>query len=93
MTTQTQFEPFAEIIRRALAERRASREDLEQHPEHKAPRYVVRMCEQLTRAIHSAGNHSVTLAEVVRLETSCTGADYHHKLALRSSRLAHIAVA
>ncbi|NMY91694.1 MULTISPECIES: hypothetical protein [Pseudomonas] len=93
MPIHSQYEPFAEIIRLALAERRASRENLERHPEHKVPRYAVRMCEQLTRAIHSAGNHSVTLAEVVRLETSCTGADYHCKLALRASRLAHSAAA
>ncbi|MFU0489985.1 hypothetical protein [Pseudomonas syringae] len=41
-----------------------------------------------TRAIHDAGNRGVTQAEVVRLESTCTGADYDHKFALRSNRLA-----
>lgn len=88
MTTQTEYEPFASIIQCSLAGRSAEKTDLERHPEHSAPRYVVRMCEALTLAINEAGNHGVTLAEVVRLESTCTGADYHHKLALRSHRLA-----
>lgn len=85
-----EYEPYAEIIQNALAGRSASKADLDRHPEHNAPRYIVRMCEALEQAIHDAGNHSVTLADIVRLESTCTGADYHHKLALRSYRLAHI---
>lgn len=88
MATQTEYEPFAGIIERALAERSVAKGDFERHPEHNAPRYVVRMCEELTQAIQAAGNQGVTLAEVVRLESTCTGIDYHHKLSLRSQRLA-----
>lgn len=93
MTTQTDYEPFAGIIQLALAGRNAAKGDLARHPELNAPRYVVRMCEALTQAIHDAGNQGVTLAEVIRLESTCTGADYQHKLALRSHRLAHGAAA
>ncbi|AVK02502.1 hypothetical protein CSB93_7076 (plasmid) [Pseudomonas paraeruginosa] len=51
------------------------------------------MCEELTCAIRDAGNQGVTLAEIVRLERTCTGTDYLHKLALRCYRLAHRAAA
>ncbi|MCS7526927.1 hypothetical protein N0609_11495 [Pseudomonas aeruginosa] len=93
MTNPTEFEPFAGIVQRALAGRDATKGDLETHPEHNAPRYVVSMCEALTKAIHDAGHKQVTLAEVVRLEGTCTGADYSHKLAMRCHRLAHGATA
>lgn len=88
MTIRPEFEPFAGIIQRALAGRSAAKGDLARHPEHGAPGYVVRMCEALTEAIHDAGNHAATLVEVVRLESTCTGADYHHKFALRCYQLA-----
>ncbi|MFU5275013.1 hypothetical protein ACM7YY_09815 [Pseudomonas aeruginosa] len=93
MTNPTEFEPFAGIVQRALAGRDATNGDLETHPEHNAPRYVVSMCEALTKAIHDAGHQQVTLAEVVRLEGTCTGADYSNKLAMRCHRLAHGATA
>lgn len=85
-TTEFGYEPFATIIQQALAGR-SGKADLEKHPEHQAPRYVVRMCEELTRAIQDAGNQAVTLTEIVCLESTCTGADYHQKLALRCHRL------
>lgn len=85
-TLKSEYEPFATIIQQALAGR-SDKSDLEKHPEHHAPRYVVRMCESLTRAIQDAGNQDVTLADVVRLESTCTGADYPQKLALRCHRL------
>lgn len=91
MTSQIEFEPFAGIVLRALADRDAASGDLETHPEYKAPRYVVSMCEVLTEAIQEAGQREVTLAEVLRLESTCTGADYSHKLAMRCHRLAHCA--
>ncbi len=93
MSIQGEYEPFAGIIQRALAERSATDGDLDKHPEHNAPKYVVRMCEALAQAIHDSGNEGVTLAEVVRLESTCTGSDYSHKLALRSHVLAFGAVA
>ncbi len=93
MTSPTEFDPFAGIIQRALTARRTSKLDHEQHPDHAAPRYVVRMCEALTQAIHDAGNPSITLADVVRLESTCTGADYAHKFAMRCHRLALSAAA
>lgn len=89
MTNQTEYEPFAGIIRKALVARGAAKgADLSLHPEHSVPAYVVRMCEALTQAINSHGNEAVTLDEVIRLERTCTGADYHHKFALRCHRLA-----
>lgn len=86
MTTQTDYEPFAAIIHQGLAER-GSKGAIDRHTDHIAPRYVVQMCEALIRAIHDAGNPSVTLAEVVSLESTCTGTDYAHKLAMRCHRL------
>lgn len=88
MTMQTEFEPFAAIIQQGLA-KRSAKGAVDTHPEHSAPRYVVSICEALTKAIREAGNPGVTLAAVVRMESTCTGADYVHKLALRSHRLAH----
>ncbi|HBO2935149.1 TPA: hypothetical protein L4R50_000143 [Pseudomonas aeruginosa] len=93
MISQTEFEPFAGIVQRALAGRDAASGDLETHPEYKAPRYVVDMCETLTYAIQDAGHPEVTLAEVLRMESTCTGADYSHKLAMRCHRLAYCATA
>lgn len=87
MLTQTDHERFAAIIQRGLAERSA-KGALDRHPEHNAPLYVVRMCRELTRAIQDAGNSAATLTEVIRLESTCTGADYCHKLAMRCHRLA-----
>ncbi|ERX93959.1 TPA: hypothetical protein ACPH4X_003792 [Pseudomonas aeruginosa] len=92
MTKQTNYEPFAMIIHRGLAER-SVKGALDRHPEHNTPCYLVRMCEELTCAIRDAGNQGVTLAEIVRLERTCTGTDYLHKLALRCYRLAHRAAA
>lgn len=85
-TYGTEYEPFAAIIQQALSGR-SGKGALDRRPEHNAPTYVVRMCEALTRAIQDAGNPGVTLAELVRLESTCTGADYHQKLALRCHRL------
>ncbi|NWD57492.1 hypothetical protein HX878_22465 [Pseudomonas veronii] len=87
MTAKTEYEPFATIIQQGLAERRG-KDAMDRHPEHNAPRYVVWMCDAMTRAIHDAGNEGVTLADVVRLESTCTGADYHHKFAMRCHHLA-----
>lgn len=88
MTNQTEYEPFAGIISKALEARGAAKGDLSLHPEHRVPAYVVRMCVALTQALNSHGNEAVTLDEVIRLERTCTGADYHHKFALRCHRLA-----
>ncbi|AVK09527.1 hypothetical protein CSC43_6965 [Pseudomonas aeruginosa] len=46
------------------------------------------MCTSLTEAVHKAGNQAVTLEQLIRLESTCTGTDYQHKLALRCNRLA-----
>lgn len=83
---ETDYEPFAAIIQQALAGR-SGKGNLDRHPEHNAPRYVVVMCEILAQTIQSAGNTGVTVADIVRLESTCTGADYHQKLALRCHRL------
>ena len=57
-------------------------------PQYEVPVYVVDMCEALVRAVNAAGAESTTLAEMIRLERTCTGADYHHKLAMRCRQLA-----
>jgi hypothetical protein len=87
MATHIEHEPFSGIIQEALTKRGTAQRDHALHPELRTPLYVVRMCESLVRAIQEAGNQAVTLAEVVRLESACTGADYHHKLAMRCHRL------
>lgn len=88
MDELTDYEPFAGIIQRALAKRGSADSDLDRHPEYGTPKYIVRMCEALMQAINETGNHRTTLADVVRLESTCTGTDYHHKLAMRCQRLA-----
>lgn len=92
MNTQTDQEPFAAIIQQGLA-KRSAKGAMDKRNEHNAPHYVVSMCEALTQAIHEAGNPSITLADVVRLESTCTGADYAHKFAMRCHRLALSAAA
>lgn len=86
MTMQTEHLPFTGIIQRALSKRGAGSVNL--HPVYKIPMYVVSACEQLLVALREKGNDSVTLDEVIRLEGTCTGADYQTKLALRCHRLA-----
>lgn len=82
------FEPYWGIVDKALAVRSRSQADLDQHPEYKAPLYVVRMCESLAGAIKQQTGKVVPLSELIRLESTCTGADYHHKLSMRCHRLA-----
>lgn len=87
MADQSDGEPFDTIIQQALAGRRAVVGECDRHPNHNAPRYVVRMCEALTELIHDMGNQNVTLEDLLRLERTCTGTDYQQKLALRCHRL------
>ncbi|MFT0182819.1 hypothetical protein ACMSIO_20585 [Pseudomonas benzopyrenica] len=46
------------------------------------------MCAVLARAATERSGRDVPLDDVIRLERTCTGADYHHKLALRCAQLA-----
>lgn len=85
---QRDYEPYWGIVDQALAGRSRSPADLEQHPEYKAPLYVVRMCEALARAIEQQTGKAVPLSEVIRLESTCAGADYQRKLSMRCCRLA-----
>lgn len=85
MTTTNDYDTFARIIDKALSERTAA--DLAPLPGRTAPAYVVRMCETLLLAIRETGNEAVTLDDLIRLEATCTGADYHHKFAMRAQRL------
>ncbi len=77
------YEPYTSIISQALAERRNQPDSVRPHPDHKAPRYVVALCDDLAKAISKAGVAPVSLAQVLRLEATCTGTDYADKLALR----------
>lgn len=88
MATKTDCQPFAAIIRKG-ANACHAKESRSKHPEHDAPRYVVQMCEELTQAIQDAGNKTVTLADVLSLEDTCVGADYHQKFAQGCHHLAH----
>ncbi|ONN71267.1 hypothetical protein BVL52_11910 [Pseudomonas oryzihabitans] len=84
---QMDYEPFAGIIQRALQARGTAEGDLARDPRYLAPGYVVRMCAALARAATERSGRDVPLDDVIRLERTCTGADYH-KLALRCAQLA-----
>jgi hypothetical protein len=62
-------------------------EDRKINQQHKAPGYVVKTCMALVDQIHADGNTAVTLDDVLRLERTCTGADYTFKLAMRCFEL------
>lgn len=83
---QPKQETFTAIIECALSNRSDANRSL--HPHHKVPGYVVSMCEELVGVLHACGNDSATLNDIIRLEGTCTGADYQAKLALRCQRLA-----
>lgn len=80
MSTQSVNEPYSSIIQQALTKRGHDADDFSRHPQYSAPNYVVRMCTSLTEAVHKAGNQAVTLEQLIRLESTCTGTDYQHKL-------------
>jgi hypothetical protein len=88
IVTQVDYEPFAGTIQRALQARGTEEGDLARDPKHQAPRYVVQMCEALAVAAAEHSGRDVRLHEIIRLERTCTGADYHHKLAMRSAHIA-----
>lgn len=87
MQAQNGYEPYAGIIDRGLSQRRAQGA-CARNPQYSAPQYVVDMCEALATAINERGGLDVTVHAVVTLEGTCTGTDYHHKLAMRCQRLA-----
>ena len=89
MTTASkhELEPYWGIVGAGLASRRAMPGAMNISPEHKAPQYVVTLCEALLAQLQSAGANDVTLKDLTRLERTCTGADYKHKLALRCLQL------
>lgn len=89
MRRPQEYEPFWSLIDKALSDRKKNSAALAKHPDLNAPLYVVELCEALLQAIHNQGNKSVTLKEVAMLESTCTGADYQHKLAMRCFRLAN----
>lgn len=82
------FEPYASIIGCALANSGTAKGDRRPHPRYEVPIYIVDMCQALVHAVNDAGGGPMTLAEMIRLERTCTGADYSHKLAMRCHQLA-----
>lgn len=82
-----QHQPFAEIIQRALAARGQQEGDNQLHSDCRVPNYVVSMCKALRDAINQQSATQTTLAAVLRLEGTCTGADYAQKLALRCHKM------
>lgn len=83
------FEPYASIIESALLKRGTQAGDRQIHPVHKQPEYLVRLCNVLASKIQAAGNTSVTLEDVLRVERSACGhTDYEHKFAFYCAQLA-----
>ncbi|MNR59808.1 hypothetical protein D3C85_1811460 [compost metagenome] len=66
-----------------------TKNDFITHSEYGAPTYVVRMCEALVQEVNATCDRGTTLAEVLLLESTCTGADYQRKLTLHCQRLAN----
>lgn len=87
MTAGAPYQPFAAIIDQALAERTAGGADMTLDANHRVPGYVVQLCKRLAEACIQAGRTEVTLNQLLRLERTCTGADYASKLAMRVGRL------
>lgn len=87
MTTDIEYQPSAGIIDQALAERRNGRAYMTLDPHHRVPGYVVQLCERLAIALVDRGHTGVTLEQLLRVERTCTGADYASKLAMRVDRL------
>lgn len=90
---QNELGPYWTLVVKGVAARLESRAANRQSAEHKVPQYVVALCEALLVQIHADGASHVTLSDVIRLEATCTGADYQHKLALRCQQLSCPAVA
>lgn len=88
-----ELDPYWGIVGAGLVSRRTMPGAMHVSPEHKAPQYVVALCEALLGQLHSTGANDVTLRELTRLEATCTGADYQHKLALRCLQLERSVVA
>ncbi|WP_338924616.1 hypothetical protein V0M98_33915 (plasmid) [Pseudomonas silesiensis] len=83
------FEPYASIIESALLKRGTQAGDRQINPVHKQPEYLVRLCNVLASKIQAAGNPSVTLEDVLRVERSACGhSDYEHKFAFYCADLA-----
>lgn len=81
--TDHRLDPYWSIIMRALASRGDIKDDGDRHPDFNAPKHVVWMCEALLTRLREAGVRDVALNDVLRLESTCTGADYAEKLARR----------
>lgn len=87
MQGHIEYEPYSGIISRALSKRR-SLGACDRDSQYKVPKYVVEMCEGLATAINRGSQHVVTVQALILLESTCTGTDYHRKLAMRCQRLA-----
>ncbi|MBX6653747.1 hypothetical protein ISF12_10870 [Pseudomonas aeruginosa] len=77
------YDEIANVIARVRAAPQSG--DHERDLEHDVPRGIVRLCEAVTDKMVAMGATTVTVAEVIRLEATCTGSDYWHKLPLRCS--------
>jgi hypothetical protein len=86
-SSKHELEPYWGIVGAGLSSRRVMSGAMNVIPEHKAPQYVVTLCEALLAQLHSVGATHLTLKDLTRLEATCTGADYQHKLALRCLQL------
>lgn len=76
------YDEIASVIARVRAAPQSG--DHERDLVHNVPRGIVRLCEAVTDKMVGMGAIAVTVAEVIRLESTCTGSDWH-KLPLRCS--------
>ena len=78
------------LIETGLARRnlRTAVEPYGKHPTSGRPNYVHRMCEDLFAFCHQHGASSVSLEDILRIDTLCSGhCDYFSKFALRVTEL------
>lgn len=88
MAVTTVYDDLVKTIEHGLTRGRdGTAVGLSIHPEYRVPVYVVNMCKSLLHVVKRAGATQCTLGDLVRLESTCTGVDYSHKLALRCQRL------
>jgi hypothetical protein len=82
---QSTLSTYAELIKQVFDSR--TDEDRKIDQQHKAPGFVVKTCKALVDQLHKDGYTAITLDDMFILERTCTGADYHEKLALRCFEL------
>jgi len=82
-------EPYGSIIESHLNRRGKRKDDYLYHNLHHAPRYVVRMCEELQEEIAATGGRKVPIKVILRAERTASGhIDCHQKAAFYMDEIA-----